>query len=48
MRLGFSSTEQFICKTSGKLTTGYGRESPDQRFQGVTIYNDASSGLIFI
>ncbi len=42
------STDQFICKTLGRLPTGYGRESQDRRFQGGTIYNDAASGLIWV
>ena len=41
----FVSTDQFICKTPGRLPTGYGQESQDRRFQGSTIYNDAASGL---
>ncbi len=39
----FVSTDQFICKTPGRLPTGYGRESHNRRFQGGTIYNDAAS-----
>ena len=44
----FVSTDQFICKTPGRLPTGYGRESQDRRFQGGTIYNDAASGMIWV
>jgi hypothetical protein len=44
----FVSTDQFICKTPGRLPTGYGQESQDCRFQGGTIYNDAASGLIWV
>ncbi len=44
----FFSMDQFICKTSGRLPTGYGRESQDCRFQGGTIFNDAASGLIWV
>jgi hypothetical protein len=44
----FISTDQFICKTSRHLLTGYGRESQDCRFQGSTILNDAASGLIWV
>jgi hypothetical protein len=44
----FVSTDQFICKTPGRLPTGYGRESQDRRFQGGTIYNDSASGLIWV
>jgi hypothetical protein len=43
----FVSTDQFICKTPGRLPTGYGRESQDCHFQGGTIFNDAASGLIW-
>jgi hypothetical protein len=44
----FVSTDQFICRTPGRLPEGYGRESKDRRFQGGTIYNDAASGLIWV
>ncbi len=44
----FVSTDQFICRTPGQLPEGYGRDSVDQCFQGVTIYNDAASGLIWV
>jgi hypothetical protein len=44
----FVSTDQFICRTPGRLPDGYGRESADRRFQGGTIYNDAASGLIWV
>ena len=44
----FVSTDQFICKTPGRLPEGYGRESNNRRFQGGTIYNDAASGLIWV
>ena len=44
----FVSTDQFICKTPGRLPEGFGRESNDRRFQGGTIYNDAASGLIWV
>ena len=33
----FVSTDQFICKTPGRLPTGYGQESQDRHFQGSTI-----------
>ena len=42
------STDQFICKTLGRLPSDYGRESRDQRYQGGTIYNDAATGLIWV
>ena len=38
----FVSTDQFICKTPGRLPT------QDHRFQGGTIYNDAASGSIWV
>ena len=44
----FVSTDQFICKTPGRLPEGYGREASHRRFQGGTIYNDAASGLIWV
>ena len=44
----FVSTDQFICKTPGRLPEGYGRESTDRRFRGGTIYNDAALGLIWV
>ena len=44
----FVSTDQFICRTPGRLPTGYGRESHDRCYQGGTIYNDAASGLIWV
>ena len=44
----FVSTDQFVCKNPGRLPTGYGRESRDRRFQGGTIYNDATSSLIWV
>ncbi len=44
----FVFTDQFICKTHGRLPSGYGQESQDHCFQGGTIYNDAASGLIWV
>ena len=44
----FVSTDQFICKTPGRLPTGFGREGPNGSYQGGTIYNDAASGLIYV
>ena len=44
----FVSTDQFVCRTPGQLPSGYGREGPDGRFHGGTIYNDAASGLIWV
>ena len=44
----FFSTYQFIVRTPGILPTGYGRERHHNRFHGITIYNDAASGLIWV
>ena len=44
----FVSTDQFVCRTPGRLPTGYGREGTNSRFNGGTIYNDAASGLIWV
>ena len=40
------STDQFVCRTPCRLPSGYGRSG--RRFNGGTIYNDASSGLIWV
>ena len=40
------STNQFVCKTPGRLPTGYGQSG--NRFNCGTIYNDAASGLIWV
>ncbi len=42
------STDQFICKTPGRLPTGFGREGPNGSYQGGTIYNDSALGLIWV
>jgi hypothetical protein len=44
----FVSTDQFVCRTPGRLPSGYGREGTKSRFNGGTIYNDAASGLIWV
>ncbi len=44
----FVSTDQFVCRTPGRLTDGFGREGSSCRFNGGTIYNDAASGLIWV
>jgi hypothetical protein len=44
----FVSTDQFVCRTPGRLPSGYGREKSTSRFNGGTIYNDAASGLIWV
>ena len=42
------STDQFVCRTPGRLPSGYGREGTNSRLNGGTIYNDAASGLIWV
>ncbi len=42
------STDQFVCRTPGRLPSGFGCESCNGRFHGGTIYNDAASGLIWV
>ena len=44
----FFSTDQFVCKNPGHVPTGYGRESSDCCFQGIIIYNDVASSLIWV
>jgi hypothetical protein len=44
----FVSTDQFVCRTPGRLPTGYSREGSNSCYQGGTIYNDAASGLIWV
>ena len=44
----FVSTNQFVCRTPGRLPSGYGREGTNSRFHGGTIYNDPTSGLIWV
>ena len=44
----FVSTDQFVCRTPGRLPGGYGREGRNGRFTGGTINNDAASGLIWV
>jgi hypothetical protein len=42
------STDQFVCRTPGRLPSGYGCEGRNGRFHGGKIYNDAASGLIWV
>ncbi len=42
------STDQFVCRTPGRLPSGYGHEGCNGRFHSGTIYNNASSGLIWV
>jgi hypothetical protein len=44
----FVSTDQFICKTPGRVPTGYEHESQNHRFQGGSIFNDDASGLFWV
>ena len=41
-------TDQFVVRTPGRLPTGYGRNRHHNCFIGGTIYNDATSGLIWV
>ncbi len=42
------STYHFVCRTPGQLPSGYRRENLNNRFHGGTIYNDATSRLIWV
>jgi hypothetical protein len=44
----FVSTDQIVCRTPGWLPSGYGCEGRNGRFHGGTIYNDGTSGLIWV
>ena len=44
----FMATDQFVCKTPGRLPSGFGQERHHNRFHGSTIYNDTASGLIWV
>ncbi len=44
----FVSTDQFVCRTPGRLPSRYGHEGTNSRLNGGTIYNDAASGLIWV
>ena len=44
----FVSMDQFVVKTPGRLPTGYGREGKLNRYHGGTIFNDASTGIIWV
>ena len=39
----YVSMDQYISKTPDRLPTGFGREGPDNRYHGCTIFNDAAS-----
>ena len=42
------SPNQFVVKTPGRLPSLFGRERHNNRFHSGTIYNYASSGLIWV
>ena len=44
----YMSTDQFLCKTPGRIPSGFGQEQHQNRFHGGTIYNNAASGLIWV
>lgn len=44
----FVSIDQFVVMTSGRLPTGFGKEAKLNRYHGGTIFNDASTGLIWV
>jgi hypothetical protein len=44
----FVSTDQFVCRTPGRLPSSYGCEGCNGRFHSGTIYNNAASGLIWV
>ena len=44
----FMATDHLVVKTPGRLPSGFGRERDNYRFLGGTIYNDATSGLIWV
>ncbi len=40
------ASDQFVVKTPGCLTTGYGNNSDNYCYHGGTLYTDVSSGLV--
>ena len=48
IEVGFFSTGKFVCETPGSLTIGYGGGSCDHCYQVGTIYNDATSSLVWV
>ena len=42
------SADHFVVNTPGRLPTGYGQESSYYRFCGGTLYNDDSTGIIWV
>ena len=42
------SADQFVVDTPGWLSTGYVKEYSSSRFHGGTLYNDDSTGIIWV
>jgi hypothetical protein len=42
------STDQFVSKVRGRLSTSFGKERQDERYSGGTIYVDHASGYMFV
>ena len=42
------SADQFFLKKSGQLPSGFGMEVPNSRFRGGAIFNDATTGIIWV
>ena len=42
------SVDQFVVNTLGRLSTVYGKESSSHHFHGVTLYNDAATGIVWV
>ena len=44
----FVSSDQFVMKTSVQLPSGFVREGPNSCFHGGTIFNDDTTGIIWV
>ena len=42
------SLDQFVINKPGRSPTGYGQEYSSYHFHGVTLYNDAATGGIWV
>ena len=42
------STEKFVVKTSGRILSVFGREGTNSHFRGGTIFNDATTDIIWV
>ena len=42
------SMDQYVVRTPGRLPTGFGKEQPENKYSGGTIFNDAASGAIWV